>query len=70
MAGWVRRREHEADPGLGDAAADMLGVMSILTPSEDSNIGRARARRQCAIAVLGDRYARARDNERGAESKR
>jgi len=37
----VRRREHEADPGLGDAAADMLGRDVDSNPERRQYIGRA-----------------------------
>ena len=42
------------------------GVRSILTPSDGQHVGGARARRQRAVAVLGDRHAGARDDEGGA----
>ena len=64
--GVVRWREHEADAGFLDAAADLFGLDVDLDPERCQHVGRARARGQRAVAVLGDRDAGAGDDERGA----
>ena len=62
----MRRREHEADAGLADAMADLLGVEIDIDAKRRQHVGRAGARRQRAVAVLGDRHAGAGDDKRGA----
>src|SRR5674476_1167284 len=47
--GMVRRREHEAYTGLGDAAADMLGLDVDPDPERRQHVRRARARRTCCL---------------------
>src|SRR6185437_10977568 len=63
--GMVCRRKHETDSGLRDATADMFRRDVDPDAQRRQHVGRAGTRRQCAIAVLGDRYAGAGDNERG-----
>ena len=62
----MRRREHEADAGLGDAAADMIGRDVDLDAQRGQYVGGSRARRQRAVAVLGHWHAAACHDERGA----
>ena len=52
--GMMRGREHEADAGFLDAAADLLGPQIDLHAERGQHVGGARARRQRAVAVLGD----------------
>ena len=62
----MRRREHEADAGFGDAARDCLGSEIDFDAERTENVGGAGTRRQRAVAMLGDRHAGAGDNEGGA----
>ena len=62
----MRRREHEADAGLADAVPDLLGRQVDIDAQRRQYVGGAGLRRQRAIAVLGDRHARAGDNKRRA----
>ena len=53
-------------PASWHAAADLLGRDVDLDAERRQHVGRARARRQRAIAVLGDGHAGAGDDEGGA----
>ena len=59
----MRRREHEADAGLADAARDRLRRQVDLDAERHQHVGGARLRGQAAVAVLGDRHAAAGDDE-------
>ena len=71
--GMVERREQEADPGLVQRLAGLLGAHVQLRPELLEHVGRAAARGDRAVAVLGDRQAgrgrgegdRGRDVDRG-----
>jgi hypothetical protein len=62
----MRGREHETDARFADAARDL--VRRQIDPDAEcgQHIGRARARGQRTIAMLGDRNAGAGDDKRGA----
>ena len=62
----MRRREHEADTGFGDAASHGLRRKIDVHTERGKDIGCAGPRRQRAVAMFGDRNARAGDNERRA----
>ena len=50
----MRWREHEAAARFLDAAADLLRRQIDLHAKRRQHVGRARFRRQSAVAVLGD----------------
>src|SRR5881392_3254040 len=52
--GMMRWREHEAAARFLDAAADLLRRQIDLHAKRRQHVGRARFRRQSAVAVLGD----------------
>ena len=62
----MRRREHEADPSLGDAARDPFRRQIDIDAERGKHVGSTRTRGQRAIAVLGDGHAGAGHNDRGA----
>ena len=63
--GMMRRRHHEADPGLMDAAFDGIRRNPDLDAERGEGVGRARTRGRGAIAVLGDRHAAGGGDDRG-----
>ena len=63
--GVMGRRHHEADAGLAHAALDRLGRNADLDAERRQHVRRARFRRRRAVAVLGDRHAAGRDDQRG-----
>ena len=61
--GMMRGREHEADAGAGDAAADVIGGNIDAHAERGEHVGGAGARREGAVAVLRHRHAAARDDQ-------
>ena len=59
----MRGREHEADAGLADAARHLFGRQLDLDAERHQHVGRAGARGERAVAMLGDRHAGARDDQ-------
>ena len=64
--GMMDRREHEAEPALLDAARDGLRRALDIDSERREHVGRARARGDRPVAVLGDRHAGASHHEGGA----
>jgi hypothetical protein len=64
--GVMRGREHETDPGFAHALADLFGREFKLHAKRAEYVGRARARGEGAVTVLGDGHARACNDEGGA----
>ncbi len=61
----VARRHQEADAGLPQAAPHDRHVGVDIDAERGQHVGRARFRREIAVAVLGHRHAAAGDDERG-----
>src|SRR4051812_48368821 len=61
----VRGCEHEADASLVNAVSDLFRREIDLHSERAEHVGRPRARRKSAIAMLGNRHARARDDKGG-----
>ena len=59
----MRRREHEADTDLVDAAAHLLGLEVDVRSERLQHVGAARLGRHRAVAVLGDAPPRCGANE-------
>jgi len=62
----VRGRKHEADAGFGTQRLTSSGLMSILTPSEDSTSAAPERDDSARLPVFCHGYAAACDDEGGA----